>query len=142
MSWLMVISMGTGLVLSAIAVTVGYFMAGFPKAWSGTAFMAIGGLGGLGPLIFRKDPGPVHGDERDQAINLKAARSAFALSYLVVGVLCMGIWEYCRRQGMAAVSIEVLPMVWTLAAITAFLVHAIMILVLYRRDCQSEGDPA
>ncbi|MBL7215975.1 MAG: hypothetical protein ISS71_09885, partial [Phycisphaerae bacterium] len=84
-SWLMVICMGSGLILSAIAITVGYFMAGFPKAWSGIAFIGIGGFGGLGPLIFKKDPGPVQADERDRLINLKAARASFALSYLVFG---------------------------------------------------------
>lgn len=136
----MVISMGSGLILSAIAVTIGYFMAGFPKAWSGIAFMSIGGLG---PLIFRKDPGPVQADERDNAINLKAARASFALSYLVFGILCMGIWQYCKSQGTPVISIEVLPNIWGFAAVTAFFTHALMILLLYGKDNkQTEGESA
>jgi hypothetical protein len=142
-SWLMVISMGSGLILSAIAVTVGYFMAGFPKAWSGTAFMAIGGLGGLGPLIFRKDPGPVQADERDNVINLKAARASFALSYMVFGISCMGIWQYCKSHGTPVISVEVLPIIWGFAAVTAFFTHALMVLLLYGKDSrQTEGEPA
>lgn len=136
MSWWMVATMGSGLLLSIIAVTASYFMVGFPKAWSGIAFIGIGGLGGLGPLIFKKDPGPVHGDERDQFINLKAARASFALSYLLFGLLSMGIWSYYHYHNQSAITIEVLPLVWGLAAVTAFLSHAVMILVLYGKDNQ------
>lgn len=143
MSWLMVIAMGSGLILSAIAVTVGYFMAGFPKAWSGLGFMGIGGIGGLGPIIFRKDPGPVQADERDKSINLKAARASFAMSYLVVGILCMGIWKYCKSHNSPTIPIEVLPTIWGLTAVTAFFIHALMILLLYGKDNkQIEGGDA
>ena len=128
--------MGSGLLLSIIAVTVGYFVVGFPKAWSGIGFIGIGGLGGLGQLIFKKDPGPVQGDERDQFINLKAARVSFALSYVLFGLLSMGIWGYYHYHNQSAITIEVLPLVWGLAAATAFLSHAVMILVLYGKDDQ------
>ena len=142
-SWLMVISMGSGLILSAITVTVGYFMAGFPKAWSGIAFMSIGGIGGLGPLIFRKDPGPIQTDERDRQINLEAARASFALSYLIFGLLCMGIWGYYHHQGTMLITVEVLPAIWGFAAVTAFFTHALMILLLYGKDNKAaEGGPA
>lgn len=142
-SWLMVICMGSGLVLSAIAITIGYFMVGFPRAWSGMAFMAIGGIGGLGPLIFRKDPGSVQADERDRHINLTAARASFALSYLITGLLCMGIWQYCKSHQTPAISIEVLPAVWGLTAVTAFFTHALMILLLYGKDNKAaEGGAA
>lgn len=139
-SWLMVISMGSGLILSAIAITIGYFMVGFPRAWSGTAFIGIAGIGGLGPIIFRKDPVPVQTDERDQQIGLQAARASFALSYLVFGLLCMGIWGYFHHQGTTVITIEVLPTIWGFAAVTAFFTHALMILLLYGKDNkQTEG---
>jgi hypothetical protein len=142
-SWLMVISMGTGLILSTVTITIGYFMAGFPKAWSGLAFMSIGGIGGLGPIIFRKGPGPVQADERDKSINLKAARASFALSYLVFGILCMGIWQYCKSHSTPTISIEVLPTIWGFAAVTAFFAHALMILILYGKDNKAaEGGDA
>jgi hypothetical protein len=96
--------------------------------------MSIGAIGGLGPLIFKKDPGPIQTDERDKAINLKAARASFAMSYLVVGILCMGIWQYCKSHNTPAISIEVLPTIWGLTAVTAFFIHALMILLLYSKD--------
>ncbi len=134
MSWLIVISVGTGLILSAIAVTVLYFKLGFPKAWTGWAFMGIAGIGGLGPLFFKKDPGPVQADERDRLINLKAARAGFALSYGIFGLMCMGIWEYCRHQNLDTISIHILPELFMAAGITAFFTHALTILILYGKD--------
>ena len=133
-SWMMVICIGIATVLSTIAVTVLYFRVGFPRAWSGLTFLGIAGFGGLSPLIFKKDPGPIQTDERDKLINLKAARAGFALSYLVFGLLSMGIWEYCRHHNTSVVSIEVLPFVWTLSALTAFFTHAVTILTLYGKD--------
>lgn len=139
-SWVMVIGMGSGLALSLIAVTIGYFIVGFPRAFAGFCFLGICGLGGVGPLIFKKDPGPIQADERDQFINLKAARTAFALSYFVFGVLCMGIWAYCRIQNTSVISIETLPYIWALTFISAFFTHALMILILYGKDNKlSEG---
>jgi hypothetical protein len=130
-SWLMVVTIGIAVICSAVAITTWYFKYGFPKAWTGLSFLGIAGLGGLGPLLFRKDPGPVGADERDRLINLKAARGSFALSYLVFGLLCMGIWEYCRLHDKFVISIEVLPLVWGIAALTAFFSHALIILILY-----------
>lgn len=130
-SWMMVISIGIAVVCSAVATSAWYIKFGFPKAWVGLSFLGIAGLGGLGPLFFRKDPGPVQADERDNLIHLKAARGSFALSYLVFGLLCMGIWEYCRLHDRSVISIEVLPLVWSLAALTAFFSHALIILILY-----------
>lgn len=132
-SWLMVIAIGTGVILSGIAVTILYFKVGFPKAWAGGAFMAIAGFGGLGPIIFKKDPGPVQMDERDTIIARKAAIAGFALSYLVFGLLCMGIWEYYRQQEMETISIHVLPNLFMAGGITSFFSHAVTILFLYRK---------
>ena len=67
-SWLMVVCIGIAVIVTAMAVTVLYFRIAFPEAWAGLSFMALGGFGGLGPLIFKKDPGPVQFDERDYLI--------------------------------------------------------------------------
>ncbi len=105
--------------------------------------MGITGLGGLAPLIFKKDPGPIQADERDRLINLKAARAGFALSYGVFGLLCMGIWEYYRHQNIETISIHILPHLFMAAGITAFFTHALTILVLYGKDSKRpEGGPA
>ena len=105
--------------------------------------MGITGLSGLAPLIFQKDPGPVQADERDQLINTKAAVASFGLSYGVFGLLCMGIWIYRYSQSIETISIHLLPLLFGAAGITAYLTHAITILVLYGKDNKlSEGDPA
>ena len=142
-SWLMVICIGVASILSAIAVTILYFKVGFPRAWAGWSFMGIAGFAGLGPAIFKKDPGPIQADERDRIINLKAARAGFALSYLVFGLLCMGIWSYYRRHGIETISIRILPHLFMAAGITAFFTHALTILILYGKDNKlSEGGAA
>ena len=133
-SWMMVICIGTALTLSTIAITILYFIFGFPVAWAGYGFMGISGFAGLAPTIFKKDPGPVQCDERDRLINMKAARAGFALSYGVFGLLCMGIWAYRYSQNSDTISIHLLPMLFMAAGITVYLTHAITILVLYGKD--------
>ena len=134
MSWMMVICIGTALVLSAIAITVLYFIFGFPVAWAGWGFMGITGFGGLAPIVFKKDPGPVQCDERDQLINMKAAVASFGLSYGIFGLLCMGIWVYRYSQSIETISIHLLPLLFGAAGITVYLTHAITILILYGKD--------
>jgi hypothetical protein len=142
-SWFMVICIGTALILSAIAITALYFKFGFPVAWAGWGFMGITGFAGLAPTIFKKDPGPVQCDERDRLINIKAAQAGFAISYGVFGLLCMGIWAYRYSQSTETISIHLLPMLFMAAGITAYLTHAITILVLYGKDNKAtEGGPA
>ena len=139
-SWLIVITQGVAFLSAAIATAVLYYLFGFPVAKSGFGFLGIAGIGGLGPLIFRKDPGPVQFDERDRQIQFESARAGFAISYLFFGLLAMGIWEYCRWHTMAVVSINVLPMIWMLAGITMSFFFSLNTLILYRRDKTSEGE--
>ena len=142
-SWMMVICIGTALILSAIAITILYLMVGFPRAWAGWGFMGITGFGGLSPLIFKKDPGPIQCDERDQLINTKAAVASFGLSYGVFGLLCMGIWVYRYSQSIETISIHLLPLLFGAAGITVYLTHAITILILYGKDNKNtEGGAA
>lgn len=133
-SWFIVICMGSALVLSGAAVAVLYAHWGVPRAYAGLGFLGVAGFGGLGPLLFRKDPGAIQADERDIWINLKAARAGFALSYGVFILLSMGIWAYLRWQGSEKVGIGVLPLLVGAAGVTAFLSHAVTTLVLYGRD--------
>jgi hypothetical protein len=143
MSLMMVICIGTALILSAMAITILYFIFGFPVAWAGWGFMGITGFGGLAPIVFKKDPGPVQCDERDQLINMKAAVASFGLSYGVFGLLCMGIWVYRYSQSIEIISIHLLPLLFGAAGITAYLTHAITILILYGKDNkQIEGGAA
>lgn len=133
-AWWVMVWMGAGVIAAASAVAALYFNIGFPKAWVGLSFLGICGFGGLAPLLFRKDPGPVQFDERDRDIQLKSARAGFVMCDLVFGLLAMGIWTYCRRHGMTTVSIEVLPMIWGLAGITMCFFYSLMTLLLYGKD--------
>jgi len=138
MAWLIALSSGTGLFLSTIVTAVLYYRFGFPVANAGFAFLAIAGIGGFSSIIFRKDPGPVTCDERDRAINSTAAKAGFGGSYMVFGLLCMGIWSI--KGPHAAIDVGVLPMIWMFAGTVAFFVHALTILILYGRDKTCEGD--
>lgn len=135
-SWLIVISSGTGLLLTIIAMPLLYIRFGFPVANAGLAFLAIGGIGGLAPIIFKKDPGPVTCDERDRAINSTAAKAGFGVSYMVFGLLCMGIWSIKGHR--ATIDVNVLPMIWMFAGTVSFFVHALTILILYGRGQSNE----
>ncbi len=139
-SWLTVISLGVGFLLSVITVAVMYFQVGFPRALAGWAFLAIGGLGGLGQIIFKDDNSKVKFDERDQQINLQAARAGFGVSYMIFGILCMGLWFYFRSQGTGQININMLPVIFGIAGFSTFFVHALTILILYGRD-KTDGEP-
>jgi hypothetical protein len=138
MSWLMVITQGVAFLSAAIATAVLYYLFGFPVAKSGFAFLGIAGLGGLGPIIFRKDPGAVTCDERDRAINSTAAKAGFGASYMVFYLLCMGILFGKGLRG--TIDVDFLAIICMLAGMTAFFVHALTILILYGRDKTSEGE--
>ncbi len=133
-AWWVVVCIAVAVAISIFAVGIMYVRAGFPKAWQGLGFLGISGLGGLAPLLFKKDPGPVQVDERDREIQLKAARAGFAMSYLVFGLLAMGIWTYCRQHGISAVPIQVLPLMFMVAAVTMFLSQSLATLLLYGRN--------
>jgi len=128
-AWLLVITISLALVCSGIAFAIGYFLVGLPKAWAGLGFMGIAGLGGFGPIIFRKDKGNVTFDERDLAIKRKAALASFGASYLIVGAACM--IPFFMLGPKAQISVTWLPNIFGAAALTAFFVHSIAILAQY-----------
>jgi tagatose-1,6-bisphosphate aldolase non-catalytic subunit AgaZ/GatZ len=121
-----------GFVASAVAIAVLYLKVGMPKAMSGVGLLGIAGLGGLGPLIFKKDKGKVTCDERDKLINRYAALAGFATAYLVTGLACMIPFTILGAQ--ATIPITWLPMIFMAAGLTSFFVHSIAILVQYGRE--------
>jgi len=129
-AWLMVISISTAVVLAAIAVAILYYIFGMPKvAAAGLGFLGIAGVGGLGPLIFKKDKGPVTCDERDRLINSRAALASFSASYMVVGLMCMVPFFVLGPK--SSVSITWLPFIFLAAGLTGFFAHSVAILVQY-----------
>lgn len=138
MAWLTLISTGSGLILSIIAVTVLSLTVGFPRAEAGLAFMALAGFSGFSGLLYKKEKGAVAFDERDRMIQLHSARTGFLASYLVFGCLSMGIWSYHGPDKL--INVNTLPQIWMAAFITAFFVQALTTLILYGKDAkQTEG---
>ena len=127
----MAIWVSAGVILAAIAVAVLFLVIGLPWsiARSGLAFLGIAGFGGFASLIFKKDKGKVTCDERDQLINSRAAKAAFASAYLVTGLACM--LPFFILGPAATVSVEWLPSIFLAAGLTGFLVHSVAILVQY-----------
>ena len=138
MAWWMLIWMSAGVILAAIAIAVSHFIVGMPWsiAKSGLAFLGIAGLGGLAPLIFKKDPGKVTCDERDQLINSRAAVAGFLVAFLVTGLGCMLPLFILGPQ--ATISVMWLVSIWTAAGFAVFLVHSIAILAHY--GWRGDGD--
>jgi hypothetical protein len=89
MALLIFVAISTAILLSIVAVIIGFFIVGMPRALAGLGFMGIAGIGGLGPLVFRKDKGKVEYDERDKQIQQRAALIQFACAYLFTGLACM-----------------------------------------------------
>lgn len=129
------------LVISGIVAAVLYAM-GFSSA---LLLLVFGGICGIGGLLvastFSKDQGLTPYDERDKAIELKAMRVSFILSFVAFIVVCLGLWTFYHCRGVQFVSIDVLTViVWPPAAIL-FLSHAATILLLYGKDNrQTEGE--
>ena len=128
-AWSLVITISLGFILSCIAVAILYVKLGMPKALAGLGFMGIAGLGGFSPLIFREDKGKVTFDERDKLIKRRAALAGFATSYLFVGLACMIPFSILGPK--ASISVTWLPNIFMGAALSAFFVTSVAILVQY-----------
>ncbi len=128
-AWSLVITILFGFILSGIAIAILYVKVGMPRALAGFAFMGIAGLGGFSPLIFRKDKGKVTFDERDKLIKRRAALAGFATSYLFVGLACMIPFSILGPK--ASISVIWLPNIFGGAALSAFFVTSVAILVQY-----------
>ena len=130
-AWSLVITISTGVIAGCVAFAVLYFKIGMPKAVAGFALIGIAGLGGFSPLIFRKDKGKVTFDERDKLIKRRAALAGFAASYLFVGLACMLPFSILGPK--ASISVGWLPNIFGGAALSAFFVTSVAILVQYGR---------
>ncbi|MCK4291963.1 MAG: DUF2178 domain-containing protein [Planctomycetes bacterium] len=73
------------LALGVIAVGVLYFIVGHPlqRALGGFGFIAICGLAGLSPVLYRKERGKVGFDERDLLIQKKASLRAYTIFWVL-----------------------------------------------------------
>lgn len=121
------------LILSAIAVSVFYFVVDLPirRAFGGFGFMGITGLMGLSPLLYKKGRGKVSFDERDELINYRAVLAAYSVFWLVFTAACMIPWFIIGPSG--SISVNVLPIMLFGIGITLMLVHSLVILVQYGR---------
>ena len=136
-AWSLVITILFAFIVSGIAVAILYVKVGMPRAFVGFAFMGLAGLGGFSPLIFKKDKGKVTFDERDRLIKRNAALAGFAASYLFVGAACMIPFSVLGPK--ASISVSWLPNIFGGAALSAFFVTSVAILVQYGwRDKHNE----
>lgn len=131
MAWFLVIVIATSLVMSAVAVTILYFILGMPGALGGLACFGFSGFGGLAPIIFKKDEGKVAFDERDIVINRRAALAGFGSSYLFIGLACMVPFFILGPN--KSISINCLPLIFGGAGLTCFFAHSVAILIQYGR---------
>jgi hypothetical protein len=135
-AWMIVITISLAVVLSAVAAGILYEKFGLPKAAEGLAFLGIAGIGGLGPLIFKKDKGHITCDERDRIINHKATLAGWGAAYLIVGLSCM--LPFLILGPNSTISVYWLPMIFTGAALSSFFMHSVAILILYGREVKGE----
>lgn len=137
-AWAFVVSLSGALVLSLIAVGVLYFYVGMPRALLGFSFMGLSGLAGLAPLVFKKEPGAVGADERDQLFHRRAAIAGFATAYLLFGAGCMIPFFVLGPD--ATVSVKWLPTIYMGAGLAHYLVHSLTILSQYGWTSKETSD--
>ncbi len=136
-AWTLVISTSAAFVISLVAVGIFYHYVGMPRALLGFSCMGLAGLGGLAPLLFRKDKGPVAADERDTLFQRRAAIAGFATAYMVMGAGCM--IPFFVLGPSARISITWLPTIFMGAGISHFLVYSLAILTQY--GWSGKGEP-
>jgi len=121
--------------ITAVAVTILYYIWGWPEAARGMGFVGLGGLAGLSPLIFKKDPGTVTFDERDKLIHRTSILAGFAMSYLwfcLTGTVFAFLFEplLFKRLG--------LPIMIFGGAFVVGIVSSVVLLILYGRSDKNE----
>ena len=128
-AWALVISTSGALGVSLITVGVLYHYVGMPKALLGFCMMGLSGLGGLAPVLIKKDKGPVAADERDQLFQRRAAIAGFATAYMVFGAACM--IPFFVLGPSARIAVTWLPTIFMGAGISHFFVYSLVILSQY-----------
>ena len=119
------------LTLSVIAVGVLYFVVGLPiqRALGGFGFIAICGLTGLSPLLYKKERGKVNFDERDFLIHKKASLAAYSIFWFLFVLASMIPFFVLGPNGM--ISVKYLPAMVFGGMITVILVQSIVTLEEY-----------
>jgi len=135
-AWLFVTTISLAVLLSAGAVGILSAKFGLHNAMAGLAFLGIAGIGGFGPLIFKKDKGPVICDERDRIIHRKAALAGFGAAYLIVGLACM--LPFFILGPKSSISVIWLPMIFMGAGLSSFFMHSVAILIQYGRGARGD----
>ena len=121
---------------AAILAGLGYLFLGLAINFqTALAALAILGLVGFTPLIGRGEKW----DERDKAINRRAALAAGMASYLAFVLGCMGAWFVVYLgKGEQQVSVHLLPHITMLGGIVLYAVWSITILILYGRHVEPD----
>jgi hypothetical protein len=100
---------------------------GFHRAQGGLGFL---GFIGLGPFLFRRRPGKVFMDERDQLIQVRAWVVAYSVFWMVLVAVCVSAPFTFGSSGV--VPVELIQMSVWYAFMLVWGVGAIAILAQYR----------
>jgi hypothetical protein len=129
-------------IIIVFAVALSCFLILLPLTNIPIAFSAFGlfGFVGLSNFLFRekREPGEVEYDERDKTIQMKSARAGAMVSYLAMGLACMGIWAFYQHQGKETISIHILPPIFMIGGMFLFVAGAITTVILYGRKITDE----
>ena len=130
-AWFTLVMLALALGLSAAAFGIGYFIfrVSAHQAAAGFGFIGIMGFLGLTPILFRKDKGKVQCDERDLAINCKAAVAAYSIFWVLFVAAAMVPWFIKGPQGM--ITVNYLPWMVFGGMFVVMLVQAIATLEQY-----------
>jgi hypothetical protein len=128
-AWAFVISTSTATSASLVAVGILSLYVGMPRALLGFCFMGLSGLGGLAPLLIKKDETPLVVDERDDLFHRRAAFAGFATAYLVFGAASLIPFFILGPRAM--VPVRWLPMIFMGAGLSNLLVYSLTILSQY-----------
>ena len=130
-SWWLVIWFSAAFILAAIAIAILHFLNGMP--WSiaraGLKFLGIAAFGGLGILIFKKDPDKAACDERERFIYIKATLAGFVAAFVITGLCCMLPFFIMGPDAM--ISVGWLADIFLAAVFAALFIQSVAILVQY-----------
>jgi len=135
-AWVFVVSTSAALIVSLATVGILYYYAGMPKALAGFSFMGIAGLGGLAPLLIRKDAGPVAVDERDKQIEKNANLAGFGAVYLFIILVSFAPIAILGEK--ASIPVTWLPGLLVGAGLCQAYAFFVAILVQYGRGTKDE----
>ena len=99
-------------------------------------------LGFFVPLVGRKkrDEAEVDMDERDKMIAQKATLGGAMLSMTVFMLACLITFYIYKHQNKESISIQVLPLILHVGAMTFWIARSITVVVLYGRQGNAEPD--